>query len=66
MHPTLEQAKKQIKYFSSQDRREILRISRLRSDEEVFSGRATWTSQYARVWKEWLRSKPPDLAIVFE
>ena len=66
MHPTLEAAKEQINYFSSRDRREILRISRLATDKDVFGGVLIWTPRYARLWKRWLQSKGPDVAIVFE
>ncbi|KAL1938652.1 hypothetical protein VTO73DRAFT_11467 [Trametes versicolor] len=67
MHPTLKEAAKQLQYFSSRDRREIHRISRLVSDEEVFSGGARrWTPRYATMWKRWLETKGPDIAVVFE
>lgn len=67
MHPTLKEAAKQMWHFSSRDRREIHRISRLASDEEVFSGGARrWTPRYATMWKRWLETKGPDIAVVFE
>ena len=67
MHPTTKEAQEQIKYYSSRDRREILRISRLLSDEEVRNRRRTpWTPRYAKMWKDWLDTKGPDVAIVFE
>lgn len=67
MHPALKEAAKQIQYFSSRDRREIHRISRLVSDEEVFGdGARRWTPRYATMWKRWLETKGPDVAVVFE
>ncbi|TFK84388.1 hypothetical protein K466DRAFT_647246 [Polyporus arcularius HHB13444] len=65
MHPTLKEAQEQIRYYSSRDRREILRISRLLCDEQVFRKRRTWTPHFARTWRDWLNRKGPDVAIVF-
>ncbi|KAI0352799.1 hypothetical protein OH77DRAFT_1497802 [Trametes cingulata] len=66
MHPTLQEAAKQIRYYSTRDRREIYRISRLLTDEAVFCRKWRWTMRYAAMWKQWLDSKGPDVAIVFE
>ncbi|TFK45504.1 hypothetical protein OE88DRAFT_1213597 [Heliocybe sulcata] len=68
LHPTLKQAKSQIKNYSSRDRRMIYRISRMLSDEEVFGscGRRTrWSPEYQEMWRVWLERKGPDVAIVF-
>ncbi|KAI8984900.1 hypothetical protein BD414DRAFT_418021 [Trametes punicea] len=66
LHPTPKEAARQIRYYSSRDRREIYRISRLLTDDDVFSGKGQWTMRYAAMWKRWLNTKGPDLAIVFE
>lgn len=66
MHPTTKEAQEQIKYYSSRDRREILRISRLQSDDQVFRRKTPWTPRFAKVWTEWLNRKGPDVAVVFE
>ena len=65
MHPGIDDAKKQLKYLSSRDRQEILRISRMESDENVFQGRK-WSPRYTKMWEAWQASKGPDLTIVFE
>ncbi|KAI0717545.1 hypothetical protein C8T65DRAFT_640920 [Cerioporus squamosus] len=57
MHPTLKEAREQIKYYSSRDRREMLRICRLVSDDQVFRKRSPWTPRFAKM---------PDVAVVFE
>ncbi|KAK0455693.1 uncharacterized protein EV420DRAFT_1644473 [Desarmillaria tabescens] len=64
-HPTLSQARTLKKYFSSLDRREMHRISRLLSDEEVFGTYKRWSSEYRTMWKLWIERKGTDLAIVF-
>ncbi|KAI0662813.1 hypothetical protein C8Q70DRAFT_953744 [Cubamyces menziesii] len=66
LHPTLKEAPEQIRLYSSRDRREIYRISRLATDEEVFRKKAPWTTRYATMWKRWLDAKGPDMAIVFQ
>ncbi|OSD01690.1 hypothetical protein PYCCODRAFT_1435985 [Trametes coccinea BRFM310] len=66
LHPTHKEAVQQIRLYSSRDRREIHRISRLATDEEVFVAKKPWTMRYAMLWKEWLDTKGPDLPIVFE
>ncbi|KAI0759731.1 hypothetical protein BD413DRAFT_650737 [Trametes elegans] len=67
MHPTLREAPRQIARYSSRDRREIHRISRLARDEDVFGASgAQWTMRYAQMWRRWLDTKGPDVAIVFE
>lgn len=68
LHPTLKEAKKQIKNYSSRDRQQIFKISRMLSDEEVFGmygKRVEWCPRYQTMWKEWLQNKGPDVAIVF-
>ncbi|KAI0637596.1 hypothetical protein C8Q77DRAFT_1086790 [Trametes polyzona] len=66
MHPTLKEAVEQVRHYSSRDRREIYRISRQLSDEEVFCKGARWTMRFALMWKRWLDAKGPDVAIVFQ
>ncbi|KAI0643585.1 hypothetical protein C8Q79DRAFT_143059 [Trametes meyenii] len=66
LHPSLKEAAQQIRYYSSRDRREIHRMSRLLSDEEAFWRKIPWTTRYAVMWKKWLNTKGPDVAIVFE
>ncbi|KAI0676649.1 hypothetical protein C8Q78DRAFT_998771 [Trametes maxima] len=66
LHPSLKDAAQQIRYYSSRDRREIYRISRLLSDDGVFRRKTPWTTRYAVMWKKWLDTKGPDVAIVFE
>ncbi|KAI0751745.1 hypothetical protein C8Q80DRAFT_1071808, partial [Daedaleopsis nitida] len=67
-HPTTNEAREQIRFYSSRDRREILRISRMLGDREVFQnrGKTAWTPRYAKIWKDWLDTKGPDVAVVFE
>ncbi|KAK0205858.1 hypothetical protein DFS33DRAFT_1224636, partial [Desarmillaria ectypa] len=64
-HTTLSQARMLKKYFSSLDRREMHRISRLLSDEAVFGANKHWASEYRVMWKLWIESKGTDIAIVF-
>ncbi|KAH9853338.1 hypothetical protein C2E23DRAFT_728789, partial [Lenzites betulinus] len=66
MHPTPREASQQIRYYSNRDRRQIYRISRLLTDEEVFHRGVPWTPRYATMWKQWLNTKGPDIAIVFK
>ncbi|KAI0366249.1 hypothetical protein BV20DRAFT_1038499 [Pilatotrama ljubarskyi] len=66
MHPTLQEAAKHIRYYSNRDRREIYRISRFLTDEEVFCRKWRWTMRYAVMWRRWLGTKGPDVAVVFE
>jgi len=68
LHPTLIEAKAQIRNYSSRDRQQIYRISRMLSDKEVFGlygQRTQWSPRYRNIWKAWLESKGPDVAIVF-
>ncbi|OAX41103.1 hypothetical protein K503DRAFT_686129, partial [Rhizopogon vinicolor AM-OR11-026] len=65
-HPTLAQATQRMKYHSHRDLREIQRIARLLSDEEVFRIHQLWSPKYSKMWKQWLDNKGPDIAIVFE
>ncbi|TBU37999.1 hypothetical protein BD309DRAFT_994742 [Dichomitus squalens] len=65
MHPTIREAPEQIKYYSSRDRREIHRISRLLPDSRAFR-RELRDKAYAKMWKNWLDTKGPDVAVVFE
>lgn len=65
LHPIPKQAESLIKSYSSRDRREIHRISRLLTDEDVFIGTVPWTSAYRDMWRHWLDTKGPDIAIVF-
>ncbi|OBZ66556.1 hypothetical protein A0H81_13416 [Grifola frondosa] len=66
VHPTIEQAARLVKHYSSRDRQEMYRISRMLTDEEVFGRTASWTPRYREMWRQWLREKGPDIAIVFE
>ncbi|PSR72879.1 hypothetical protein PHLCEN_2v11246 [Hermanssonia centrifuga] len=59
------QAREKIKYFSSRDRLEMCRIARLAPDDAVFQGHMPWTPHYHNLWREWLETKGPDIAIVF-
>lgn len=65
MHPTIREAPEQIRYYSSRDRREMHRISRLLPDSKVF-GREGGHTGYSEMWRTWLDSKGVDIAIVFE
>lgn len=53
-----------LKHYSNRDQREMHRISRLLTDEEVFE-KKTWTPRYRDMWEHWLDVKGPDAAIVF-
>ncbi|KAG2035316.1 hypothetical protein BDR03DRAFT_531281 [Suillus americanus] len=63
-HPTLAQAAIRMKYHSHRDLREMQRIARLLSDEQVL--RRPWSPKYSKLWKRWLDNKGPDVVIVFE
>ncbi|EGO04217.1 hypothetical protein SERLA73DRAFT_67928 [Serpula lacrymans var. lacrymans S7.3] len=65
-HPTLSEAPELMKRFSHRDLQEIQRISHLQADSDVFQRRLPWTPRYRTVWNNWLDSKGPDIAIVFE
>jgi len=62
----VQQAATQIKALSNRDRREISRISRMLSDEEVLQGGVRRTQKYRKIWTQWLHTKGPDVAIIFE
>ncbi|KAK0448135.1 hypothetical protein EV421DRAFT_1706128 [Armillaria borealis] len=64
-HPTLSQAQRLKTRFSSLDRREMHRISRMLSDEIVFGTHRHWSSEYRTMWKLWKKKKGADMAIVF-
>ncbi|KAG2153740.1 uncharacterized protein EDB93DRAFT_212525 [Suillus bovinus] len=63
-HPTLAQAAVRMKYYSHRDLKEMQRIARLLSDEQVL--RRPWSPKYSKLWKRWLDTKGPDVVIVFE
>lgn len=65
-HPTLREAEKLMKNFSSRDRREMRRIAKMLTDEEVFVRKAAWTSEYRDIWRRYLDTKGPDIVISFE
>ncbi|KAL4075547.1 hypothetical protein J3A83DRAFT_4089752 [Scleroderma citrinum] len=67
-HLTLAQSSKQIKRHSPQDLREILRISRLLSNEQVvrLAKRGKYSTKYREIWESYLNRKGMDLVIVFE
>lgn len=54
-----------IKQYSTRDRREIYRISRMVSDEEIWGNPFISTSRYRDIWEEYLERKGADVAIVF-
>ncbi|PBK72171.1 hypothetical protein ARMSODRAFT_953862 [Armillaria solidipes] len=64
-HPTLSQAHRLKTCFSSLDRREMHRISRMLSDEVVFGTHRRWSSEYRTMWRLWMKKKGADMAIVF-
>ena len=55
-----------MKNYSNRDLQKMYRISRLMSDEEVFHGTVRRTARYKHMWKRWLDTKGPDIAIIFE
>ncbi|KAG1786329.1 uncharacterized protein HD556DRAFT_640436 [Suillus plorans] len=63
-HPTLAQAVVRMKYYSHRDLKEMQRIARFLSDEQVL--RRPWSPKYSELWKRWLDTKGPDVVIVFE
>jgi len=66
MHPTPKQAEGLIQNYSNRDKREMRRITRLLTDEEVFAGTVPWTPRYRNMWRVWLETKGPDVAIIFK
>ncbi|KAH9843522.1 uncharacterized protein C8Q71DRAFT_2398 [Rhodofomes roseus] len=66
LHPTLKEAAKLMKNYSSRDRREMRRITRMLTDEEVFLHKIPWTPAYRKIWRRWLQTKGPDMVIAFE
>ncbi|KAK0490275.1 hypothetical protein IW261DRAFT_1431207 [Armillaria novae-zelandiae] len=64
-YPTLSQAQRLKTRFSSLDRREMHRISRILSDEVVFGTHRRWGSEYRTMWKLWIERKGTDMTIVF-
>jgi len=65
LHPTPRQAECLIKNYGSRDRQQMHRMSRLLTDEEVFTGTVPWTPLYRNMWRNWLDTKGPDIVIVF-
>jgi len=65
-HPTLRQAEELVKYHSSRDRREMHRIARMLTDEEVFGQTVPWNPRYRETWRRWLDTKGRDTTIVFD
>jgi len=67
-HPTLREAEHLIKTYSSRDRSQIFRISRLLSDYDVMVPAFTPSPRYkySALWKQWIETKGPDVAIVFQ
>ena len=60
-----------MKQHSPGDLREILRISRLRSSEQLIRvgtphGKQECITKYRKMWESYLDRKSMDLAIVFE
>ncbi|KZT63989.1 hypothetical protein DAEQUDRAFT_679385 [Daedalea quercina L-15889] len=66
LHPTLKKADKLMRNYSSRDRREMRRIARMLTDEEVFARKNPWTPVYRDIWRRWLETKGPDIVISFE
>ncbi|KAH9916799.1 uncharacterized protein B0H18DRAFT_1087258 [Fomitopsis serialis] len=66
LHPTLKQAGKLMKNYSGRDRKEMRRIARMLTDEEVFLHKIPWTPVYRDIWRRWLETKGPDIMISFE
>lgn len=66
LHPTLKQAEKLMKNYSGRDRKEMRRITRMLTDEEVFLHKIPWTPVYRNIWRRWLETKEPDIVISFE
>ncbi|OCH87095.1 hypothetical protein OBBRIDRAFT_736787 [Obba rivulosa] len=64
-HPTLRQAEELVRWHSNRDRREMYRISRMLTDEEVFGQSVPWDPRYRYIWRKWLETKGGDIAIVF-
>ncbi|KAK0492779.1 hypothetical protein EDD18DRAFT_1182663 [Armillaria luteobubalina] len=64
-YPTLSQAQRLKTHFSSLDRREMHRMSRMLSDEVVFGTHRRWSSDYKAMWMLWMEKKSADVAIVF-
>ncbi|KAJ3557195.1 hypothetical protein NM688_g1604 [Phlebia brevispora] len=64
-HPSFNEARKQMQYYSNRDRRAIQRISRLLSDEVVFRRDMAHTTHFAEMWTQWLEQRGPDVAIIF-
>lgn len=62
--PTLKEAERAVKVYSSRDRREMKRITRLQHDHEIFQ-RLDTSPDYGARWRTWLATKGPDIAIVF-
>ncbi|KAJ7213255.1 hypothetical protein C8J57DRAFT_1397744 [Mycena rebaudengoi] len=64
LHPTVSQAFQLRKSLSSEDRRELHRISRMLPDEKVFGPNASpWNPKYHKMWQEWLSRR--DRGLVF-
>ncbi|KAG6328940.1 hypothetical protein ID866_10149 [Astraeus odoratus] len=65
-HPTPAQAKRKMRHHSSQDLREMFRISRLLSDERVFRVVKKNSTKYKEMWEAYLDRRSMDIDIVFE
>lgn len=65
LHPTLTQAENLVKNYSSRDRHEMHRISRMQTDAEVFMRTVPWNPRFRAMWRDWLHTKGTDIVIVF-
>ncbi|KAJ7039404.1 hypothetical protein C8F04DRAFT_996952 [Mycena alexandri] len=64
-HPNISQASKLREGFSLEDRQEIHRISRMRSDELVFGAKAgKWKPKYRIIWRKWLTREDRKLCAI--
>ena len=64
--PSRREAAKKIRYLSTRDRQEIVRIARLVSDKAAAQKGFSPSPIYQELWTSWLQCKGPDLTIVFE
>ena len=53
-------------HFSTRDRREMRRVARMLTDEEVFARKVPWTPAYRDIWRRYLETKGPDIVVSFE
>ncbi|EPS97829.1 hypothetical protein FOMPIDRAFT_1031799 [Fomitopsis schrenkii] len=66
LHTTLREAEKLKKDYTARDHREMRRMARMLTDEEVFASKGPWTPVYRGIWRRYLETKGPDIVISFE